>query len=82
MERRNILKDEVVREIVTGIVKKIKEDYRPGKTVLFGSYAYRKLTDNSDVDLLIAKRTNQRPIDRRVKVTKLVYGYGSNHQAL
>lgn len=77
-----MLTDGRVRKIIADIVEKIKEDYQPDKIILFGSCVYRKPTDNSDVDLLIAKRANQRPIDRRVKVTKLVYGSGSNHQAL
>ena len=77
-----MLKDETVRKIILDIVEKIKEDYQPDKIIFFGPYAYRKPTEDSDIDLLIVKRTNQRPIDRRVKVRKLVYDPGSNKQAL
>ena len=77
-----MLKDERVRKIIADIVEKIKEDYQPDKIILFGSYTYRKPTENSDIDLLVVKRTNQRPIDRRVKIRKLVYDPGSHYQIL
>jgi hypothetical protein len=50
------------RKIVIDIVKKIKEDYQPDKTILFGYYTYKKTADNSALDLLSEKRANQCPI--------------------
>ena len=38
----------------------IAREFRPQKIVLFGSYAYGKPTENSDVDLLVIM-----PFDRR-----------------
>ena len=68
-----MLADERVREIVSDIVERLKRDYQPERIILFGSYAYGEPSEDSDIDLLIVKRTNQRPIDRRVEVRKLVY---------
>ena len=68
-----MLADERVKKIISEIVERLKRDYQPKKIILFGSYAYGKPTQDSDIDLLIIKETNQRPIDRRVEVRKLVY---------
>lgn len=46
------------------IVKKIVQEYQPDKIVLFGSYAWGKPTENSDVDLFIIKKSAKRRIDR------------------
>jgi predicted nucleotidyltransferase len=42
--------------------KRIEEQYRPKKIILFGSYAYGEPTQDSDVDLLIIKNTDKRPL--------------------
>ena len=54
------------------ITKKIIKEYKPNKVILFGSYAYGYPTDDSDIDLLIIKNTNERPIDRRVSIRRIV----------
>ncbi len=53
------------------IIKMITEKYRPEKIILFGSYAYGIPDEDSDVDLLIVKETNELPFYRRFKVRKL-----------
>ncbi len=58
-----------IEQIVTCIV----EQYRPEKIILFGSYAYGQPDTGSDVDLLIVKETDQRPIDRRITVRRIVH---------
>lgn len=58
-------------EIITKIVNKIKSEYQPEKIILYGSYAYGKPDRNSDIDLLIIKETDERPIDRRIQVRKI-----------
>ncbi len=42
-----------IKEVVNKIVKK----YQPEKVILFGSYAWGKPTEDSDVDLFIVKDT-------------------------
>jgi len=60
------------RNTILHIVDKIKQEYQPDKIILFGSYAYGHPDRDSDIDLLIIKDTSERPIDRRVKVAKIV----------
>lgn len=64
--------DTKVREIIIEIVEKIKKEYQPDKIILFGSYAYGTPDRDSDIDLLIIKDTQDRPIDRRVAVRRIV----------
>lgn len=66
-----MLADPRVRDTVQAIVEKIVAGYQPEKIILFGSYAYGSPDPDSDIDLLIIKRTDERPIDRRVAVTGL-----------
>ena len=54
------------------IVRRIAEEYRPLKVVLFGSHAYGTPHEDSDIDLLIIKETSERFIDRFVTVRRLV----------
>lgn len=63
---------ENIREIIGEIVEKIKENYNPERIILFGSYAYGNPTKDSDIDMLIIKKTDGRPIDRRIQVRRLV----------
>lgn len=60
------------REIIQAIVHKITKEYRPKKIILFGSYAYGKPTESSDVDILIIKDTDKRPIDRWIEVKRIL----------
>lgn len=61
-----------VRKVILEMVEKIKKEYQPERIILFGSFAYGSPDHNSDIDLLIIKDTSERPIDRRVAVTRLV----------
>lgn len=59
-------------EAIKIIVDKIISEYKPKKVILFGSYAYGAPTEDSDIDLLIIKDTDKRPIDRWVEVKKIL----------
>ena len=61
-----------VEDIISKLVDRLKEQYQPERIILYGSYAYGNPTEESDIDLLIIKDTNERPIDRRITVRKLV----------
>ncbi len=61
------------RRTIEQVVKRIVEQYRPEKIILFGSYAYGMPDAGSDLDLLIVKETDERPIDRRVAVRRIAY---------
>jgi predicted nucleotidyltransferase len=63
---------EKIKEIIGEIVEKIAAEYQPKKIILFGSYATGEPTEDSDLDLLIIKNTEKRPIDRWVEVKRLL----------
>jgi uncharacterized protein len=54
------------------ILAVLKEEYKPRKVILFGSLATRKIHEWSDLDLLIVKDTEERPIDRSMEVFRMV----------
>lgn len=57
--------------VVKEIVKQL-EPYKPEKIILFGSYASGKPHEESDVDLLVIKRTKEPFLERQVKVQLLL----------
>jgi predicted nucleotidyltransferase len=67
-----LIADEKLKAYILKIVEKIEKEYGPEKIVLFGSYAYGEPNRDSDIDLLIVKETNERPIDRRVRIRRIV----------
>ena len=60
------LLDESVRRIVAAL--------QPEAIYLYGSHAYGSPHEDSDVDLLIVKKTSKKPTDRIAEVLKLVWG--------
>ena len=56
--------EEIVHRLVTGL--------HPHKIVLFGSYVYGTPTADSDVDLLVIVDTQARPVDRYLRVSRLL----------
>ena len=60
-----------IRNLIQEIIDKIVLEYQPEKIILFGSHAYGYPDEDSDIDLLIIKNTNERPIDRWVHVCKI-----------
>lgn len=63
-----------MREVVQAIVERIVAGYRPGRIILFGSYAYGQPDRDSDIDLLIIKETPERFLDRVDKVREAAAG--------
>ncbi|RJP60597.1 MAG: nucleotidyltransferase domain-containing protein [Deltaproteobacteria bacterium] len=60
------------QEIIRDILQKIVAGYSPRKVILFGSLAYGHPGENSDIDLLIIKDTDSRPIERWMEVKRLL----------
>lgn len=56
------------------LVKKLKP-LDPEKIILFGSSAKGLMNPESDIDLLIIKRTKKKPTDRIAEVLSLVWGH-------
>ena len=57
-------------------IKNLKK-YNPEKIILFGSYAWGKPTEDSDIDILIIKKTKKNPYKRIPEARK--YLHGINH---
>ncbi len=53
------------------ILRRIVDEYQPQKIVLYGSLAWGLPDDDSDIDLLIVKDSNESPLDRRVRVRRV-----------
>lgn len=54
------------------VVERLVEHYAPDRIVLFGSHARGHASQGSDIDLLIVKDAERRPLDRRVEVESLL----------
>ncbi len=59
-------------EILHDIVERIVSSYSPQRIILFGSFASGKPDESSDIDLLIIKDTDKRPLERWMEVKRLV----------
>jgi len=68
-----MVKDTKLRKLILEVVDQIKREYEPEKIILYGSYAYGKPTEDSDIDLFIVKETDKRRVDRFVEVKRLIY---------
>jgi predicted nucleotidyltransferase len=55
---------------LTRIVERLVRRYHPEKIVLFGSLAKGEESSESDIDLLVIKRTGERRVNRRVEALR------------
>jgi hypothetical protein len=53
------------------IRRRLIEGYDPDKIILFGSHVKGDADGSSDIDLVIVKATEQRPLDRQIEVESL-----------
>lgn len=63
---------EQIQPALEWIVQRLVEYYHPQQIILFGSVAYGNPNEDSDIDLLIIKDTTETPLERRVRVRRLV----------
>jgi len=66
-DRQKSLNEELGR-----IVTIIQSEYDPEKIVLFGSLVSESVHEWSDIDLLVIKKTDKRPIERIMELTQLI----------
>ncbi|RLC66098.1 MAG: nucleotidyltransferase domain-containing protein [Chloroflexi bacterium] len=59
-------------DLLQRILEKIVRGYAPERVILFGSYAYGEPRPESDIDLLIIKETERRPLERWVELKRLL----------
>lgn len=57
---------------IDSLVDRIKTSYKPEMIMIFGSRARGEEHSDSDLDLLIIKKTKKRPIQRRIDVRKVL----------
>ncbi|MCG2726046.1 MAG: nucleotidyltransferase domain-containing protein [Elusimicrobia bacterium] len=60
------------RKLMNIIVNRIVDGYHPDKIILFGSYAYGRPTEGSDIDLFIIKDDDRNRVDRFCEVMKIL----------
>jgi len=63
---------EPVQRTIEQIAQRLIESYQPQRIILFGSMAYGEPNDDSDIDLLVVKETTESPLERRLRVRRLV----------
>jgi predicted nucleotidyltransferase len=71
--------EEQARETIRLIADKLKESYNPEKIILYGSYAWGLPDEDSDIDLLIIKDTEEKPHDRIVNVARIISALRSGY---
>jgi predicted nucleotidyltransferase len=62
-----------VQRTIQKVVSRLVQGYHPQQIILFGSLAYGVPDQDSDIDLLIIKQTDETPLERRVYVRQLVF---------
>jgi len=65
--------------VLQRMLQKLIGEYAPEKVILFGSHAYGTPGPESDIDLLIVKKTADRFLDRWITVQRILTG---THHAL
>lgn len=59
-------------DVIEGAVRRIVADYAPDRVILFGSHAYGEPDEESDIDLLIIKETDEPPMQRWMHLKRLL----------
>lgn len=55
---------------INKLVKKISQTLKVEKIILFGSHAYGKTNEDSDIDLCVITNVNKRKLDIRIMIRK------------
>ena len=59
---------------IDSVVNKIIENFNPNKIILIGSYAAGNATEDSDLDLLVIKETEQPRRERNIEIRRNLIG--------
>lgn len=62
-----------IEEKIQEIVGKIVKEYQPEKIILFGSWAWGESGPDSDVDLLVVKKTEKPRLERQQELNNLLF---------
>lgn len=66
--------EEVDRSVIEEVVKRIVEEVQPEKIILFGSYAYGRPCEGSDLDILVVMESTLPRYKRSVPIYKALTG--------
>lgn len=58
--------------MIENVVDVIIKEAQPDRVILFGSFSKDSATLDSDLDILVIKETDKRPIDRRIEIERLL----------
>lgn len=61
-----------MRDDIKILVERLKEQYRPELIMIFGSAARGDFDQESDLDIVVIKKTKKRPLQRRMEVRKVL----------
>jgi predicted nucleotidyltransferase len=61
----------VKKEMIEKIIRKIRKQFKPQRIILFGSYAWGKPSDDSDIDIFLIMESNLRRDVRAYQVQKI-----------
>lgn len=61
-----------IQSTLQAMIGRLVQGYQPQRIILFGSLAYGEPHEDSDIDLLIIKKTDKTPLERRVDVRRLL----------
>jgi uncharacterized protein len=57
---------------IRDLTSQIAREFKPDKIILFGSYAYGKPSNNSDVDILVVLRFNGKAVRKAIEIRNKV----------
>ncbi len=60
----------IPRREINAVVKRIAAQFDPERIILFGSQAYGKPHQYSDVDLLVVMKTKERPLVKQLEIAR------------
>jgi uncharacterized protein len=68
-----MLRHDKLDELINEIIQKLTGQVDLEKIILFGSQATGKTDEYSDIDILIIAPSRERPLDRRLKIRRLLH---------
>ncbi len=60
----------VTMQQIKDYARQIAEQFKPQRIILFGSYAYGRPTNDSDVDLLVVMPINDNPLEAAMNIRR------------
>ncbi|KKQ21622.1 MAG: hypothetical protein A3G45_02780 [Candidatus Staskawiczbacteria bacterium RIFCSPLOWO2_12_FULL_37_15] len=61
---------------IKSISDKIVAEYKPEKIILFGSFAWGNPTKDSDIDLLVVKKSNKSTLEMMRDIYEIIFDKG------